>query len=403
MTDLRRHFSPFRVALLSFSLASAIGIALHTSEDSFAQGRQGLDAFRGVTTNGTVTPGLFAVRATGVSTAPVRAATQRFLAALTDSQRTRASFKVDDNEWRSWNNVHRAARLGISFREMTESQRTAAIDLLRASLSAKGLENSLNIMRLNETIGEMVNNLTEYGEHLYYITVMGTPSEKDPWGWQLEGHHLVINYFVLGDQVVMTPTFMGSEPVIATTGKYAGTSILQTEERKGVSFMRSLNTEQRQRATIEPAKTVNNAQSQAGRDNLVLAYAGIKGSDLNESQQRALLELASEFINNMDDGHARVKMDEIRRHVADTWFAWVGDVSDSAVFYYRIHSPVILIEFDHQTPVALPGPRVPGRQHIHTVVRTPNGNDYGKDLLRQHLEAHRNDPAHRHDSRMNVR
>ncbi len=31
---------------------------------------------------------------------------------------------------------------------------------------------------------------------------------------------------------------------------------------------------------------------------------------------------------------------------------------------------------------------VPTRQHIHVVVRTPNGNDYGKDLLRQHLEAH---------------
>jgi hypothetical protein len=68
------------------------------------------------------------------------------------------------------------------------------------------------------------------------------------------------------------------------------------------------------------------------------------------------------------------------------------------VFYYRIQSPVILIEFDHQRPVALEGPRVPGRNHIHSVVRTPNGNDYGKDLLRQHYEAHRNDPAHGHSN-----
>jgi hypothetical protein len=62
-----------------------------------------------------------------------------------------------------------------------------------------------------------------------------------------------------------------------------------------------------------------------------------------------------------------------------------------------VHSPVILIELDHQTPVALPGERVPSRDHIHTVVRTPNGNDYGKDLLRQHLEQHRDDTAHGHD------
>jgi hypothetical protein len=55
------------------------------------------------------------------------------------------------------------------------------------------------------------------------------------------------------------------------------------------------------------------------------------------------------------------------------------------VFYYRIHSPVILIEFDHQRGVALRSDK-PSRNHIHTVVRTPNGNDYGKDLLRLHHE-----------------
>jgi hypothetical protein len=61
------------------------------------------------------------------------------------------------------------------------------------------------------------------------------------------------------------------------------------------------------------------------------------------------------------------------------------------VFYYRIHSPVILIEFDHQNPVGLRGPDVPNlpnREHIHVVIRTPNGNDYGKDLLRQHYAQH---------------
>jgi hypothetical protein len=79
-------------------------------------------------------------------------------------------------------------------------------------------------------------------------------------------------------------------------------------------------------------------------------------------------------------------MEEVTRHLDETRFAWIGEVSPESVFYYRIHSPVVLIEFDHQTPVAMKGPKVPTRQHIHTVVRTPNGNDYGKDLLRQHYE-----------------
>ena len=94
----------------------------------------------------------------------------------------------------------------------------------------------------------------------------------------------------------------------------------------------------------------------------------------------------------MDDGHARVKMDEVRRHLDDTWFAWIGATDADAVFYFRIQSPVILVEFDHQRPANLrhlaADPSKPSRQHIHVVVRTPNGNDYGKDLLRQHYAKH---------------
>ena len=66
----------------------------------------------------------------------------------------------------------------------------------------------------------------------------------------------------------------------------------------------------------------------------------------------------------------------------------MGGTGPDSVFYYRIHSPVVMIEFDHQLPVALDGPDVPSRNHVHTVVRTPNGNDYAKDLLRAHLQAH---------------
>ena len=93
----------------------------------------------------------------------------------------------------------------------------------------------------------------------------------------------------------------------------------------------------------------------------------------------------------MRDDHARVQMAEVRAHLDETYFAWIGGTEPDSVFYYRIHSPVILIEFDHQRPGGS-APRVrpakPMREHIHTVVRTPNGNDYGKDLLRQHYEAH---------------
>ena len=354
------------------------------------------EAFKGVTTNGTIVPGLFPIRATGVSTGPVREAAVKFLAALTDEQRKSTTFPIDDDEWRKWNNVHRYARQGVSFKEMSDAQRALGFALMQAGLSAKGFQKSRDVMRLNGYVAELVKTPEEYGEYLYHLTVMGTPSDKQPWGWQLDGHHLIINYFVLGDQVVMTPTFMGSEPVSATTGQYAGTKVLQDEQDMGLAFMQSLSPEQQKQATIQTSKTGNNALSQAFRDNLTLDYAGMRAKDLTAPQRERLLALIQEYVGNLDSGHARIRMDDVRKHLDDTWFGWIGASGKDDVFYYRVHSPVILIEFDHQLPVALGGPRVPGKLHVHTVVRTPNGNDYGKDLLRQHYEKHANDPAHGH-------
>jgi hypothetical protein len=389
--------SRLRVALWLSAIPIVAAVAAQGPPQGPPQGQDALkEPFKGITTHGTVTPGLFPIRSTKVSTAPVREAANKFLAALTPEQRAKTVYKADDIEWRMWNNVHRYTRQGVSFKEMTDAQRESGFNLLKASLSAKGLEQSRNIMRLNETIAEMTKRVDEYGEWLYNLTVMGEPSATAPWGWQLDGHHLIINYFVLGDQVVMTPTFMGSEPIRADAGKFAGTVVLQAEQNKGLAFMQSLTAEQQKKATLQPEKTVNNAQAQAFRDNLVLDYAGVRASELTEPQRKQLLDLIGEYVGNMSEGHAKVRMEEVRKQISDTYFAWVGGTGNDAVFYYRIHSPVILIEFDHQTPVALPGPKVPGRIHVHSVVRTPNGNDYGKDLLRQHYESHKNDPSHGH-------
>ena len=381
--------------------ALATGVILLSSDSPLASAQQQqlpeLEPFKGVTTDGTVLADLFPMRATGVSTQPMRTATAAFLASLTAEQRQRTLFAADADEWRRWNNVHRAARQGVSFLELSEAQRVTAYNMIRAGLSARGFERSRNVMRLNGHLAEVLNRPEEYGEHLYWLTVMGEPSETSPWGWQLDGHHLIINYFVLGDQVVMTPTFMGSEPVSATTGQYAGAIVMQEEQDRGLAFMRSLDAAQQKQAVIDTAKTRNNALTQAGQDNRVVSYAGLRTNALTAPQREKLLAVIAEYINNMTEGHARIRMDEIRRHLNDTYFAWVGGVSDDAVFYYRIHSPVVLIEFDHQSPVALePRNGVPSRRHVHAVVRTPNGNDYGKDLLRQHYAKHRNDPAHGH-------
>ena len=344
--------------------------------------------FIGVTTNGAPEKGLYEIRSTGVSTAPVKKAADVFLKSLSDKQRAKTMHTVDDSEWRKWMNQHFYIRKGVGFDEMDETQRKAAFGLFRASLSADGLQLTRDIMRLNHTLGELTDNFDEYGEWLYWITVMGEPSATEPWGWQLDGHHVIINYFVLGDQVVMSPLFVGSEPVKAESGKFAGTEILQREQEQALALLQSLNEKQKSQAVIATDKPGNNNLTEAGKDNAKVEYAGIPGKDLNAGQRKALLELIGLYVGNMRNGHAEVRMDEVERHLDRTHFAWVGGTGDDAVFYYRILSPVVLIEFDHQRPIALGGPRVPGRRHIHAVMRTPNGNDYGKDLLRQHLERH---------------
>jgi hypothetical protein len=172
--------------------------------------RAGLaEPFKGITAAGEPTAGLFPIHSTGVSTAPVRNAAEAFLNSLTAEQRAKTMFPIDDPEWRKWMNQHFYVRQGVSFKEMTSAQREAAFGLMRASLSARGLELTRNIMRLNETLAELTGDHEFMGEWMYFITIMGKPSATEPWGWQFDGHHAIINYFVLGDQVVMTPHFVG--------------------------------------------------------------------------------------------------------------------------------------------------------------------------------------------------
>lgn len=348
------------------------------------------EEFVGITPNGAIEKGLFSIKSTGVSTSAVKDAANAFLDGLTEEQREKTTFPVDDSEWRRWANQHSLPRQGVSFEEMTDTQRELAFGLLGAGLSARGLETTQDIMKLNHTIAELSGRQGEYGygRWAYFITVMGEPSDTEPWGFQFDGHHCIINYFILGDQVVMTPLFLGSEPVRAVAGKYKGTVVLQKEQDTALEFVNSLTDEQKSKAVLKSEKDGTNSNTEAFHDNVVLPYEGLPVSELDDKQKKAFLELTNLWISNLKEGHAKVKMEEIEKLLDRTRFAWIGGMDTDSVFYYRIHSPVVLIEFDHQRPIALGRSGIATKDHIHATVRTPNGNDYGKDLLRQHLAAH---------------
>jgi hypothetical protein len=347
------------------------------------------EPFLGITATGEVEPGLFPIKATGVSTAPIVDAAKAFIATLDQSQRAQALFAVDDSEWRRWANIHISTRQGVGLLDMNTEQTNAAFALMAASLSSRGFETARNIMRLEGHLADLMDDHDQYGEKRYWFTIMGTPSTTEPWGWQLDGHHLIVNFFVLGDQVVMTPTFMGSEPPRTETGRFAGTSVLDEEEALGLEFINGLTGEQRAVAILSTDKISDNNRGELFQDNAVVPYEGLPLSDLTSAQAELAVKLLRLFIGNIRADHAEVRMQEVTHRWDETRFAWVGGTDPDSVFYYRFHSPVVLVEFDHQSPVALVGPDRPTRNHVHTVVRTPNGNDYGKDLLSQHLARHR--------------
>ncbi|MBV9580599.1 MAG: DUF3500 domain-containing protein [Chloroflexi bacterium] len=352
--------------------------------------------YAGVTVDGTPRAGLFPLHATGVSTESLRAAAQRFLADLSEAQRQAVAFPLENSAWLRWSNIHAyVMRHGLLLEDLDSDLQTRAMEVMHSALSERGFTTARDIMKLNYTIGEITQRWDEYGDWLYWLSIFGQPSAEQPWGWQIDGHHLIVNCVVVGDQLVLTPMFMGSEPTLAEGGKYAGTRVFEAEEQLGLAFARSLSAEQRHAAVLadsilssaQPAdrRPAMEGRMQGGalRDNVVLPYEGLPGDRLAPDQQERLLELVDTYVGRMRDDHSRIKMDEVREHLAETHFMWMGGLEEDSVFYYRIHSPVVLIEFDHLRGVALDNDE-PARTHIHTVVRTPNGNDYGRDLLRQH-------------------
>lgn len=131
---------------------------------------------------------------------------------------------------------------------------------------------------LNVYGGQLTDTTDRFNDELYWLTIMGTPSATDPWGWQFEGHHLVINYFVRGDQVVMTPTFMGSEPTVAdydVDSPYEGVTIFQDELAAGYALIRSLSADQQSVVIVQG--TPSDLLAGAYSDNKVMPYEGHQG------------------------------------------------------------------------------------------------------------------------------
>jgi hypothetical protein len=351
------------------------------------------EPFKGITADGSVEPGLFHLQQEDIAIDMIVCKAQSLLDSLTPSQRNAISFHIESPEWRTWSNPEfLLSDKGIRLDQVSDLVRTRSLDLLQASLSPQGYEKAISAMRINGFLGELVGATAVCSENSYNLALFGSPSTKTPWGFSFYGHHLCLNLFFYQTQIVISPWFTGAEPNLIDEGPYAGTRILYREEHLGLQLMQGLPSPQQARAQIykemrdplmPPGRWNRDDQRHlcgAFRDNRVVPYEGQLVSEMNKNSQRLVRDILDEYMLYLPDKARQLRLEHLSTFFHRTYFSWIGRFGDRDAFYYRIQSPVIIVEFDHHSGVFLDNPE-PARFHTHTLLRTPNGGDYGKALL----------------------
>ena len=362
-----------------------------------AEWQQRLDEpLRGITADGIVQEGLFPLLDEGFEVKAAMDAAFALLETLTEAQRSHVHYPIDAKQWRAWYNPEIPFNdFGVRLEDTSEASKDAFMQMLRACTSDKGFSKVQQLMIANLFLGELYDVTNIMNEWSFHLLMFGTPSTTEPWGWSIYGHHVGFCCFILGRQMVISPTFMGVEPNIIDRGDGHPFSLFTEEERLGLELMQSLPADMQERATIYklmedpamPPERFNFADQRhlggAFQDNRIIPLEGVCVSEFDEAQRQKLLQTIETFIEHLPDGRRAARMKLIEHHLDETWWNWIGGCGDDDPFYYRIQSPVVMIEFDHHSGMWLTNEQ-PAKFHIHTITRIPNGNDYGNALLRQY-------------------
>lgn len=328
------------------------------------------------------------------SSATMASAATKWLASLTPEQRQQATFGFDSEERLRWHFIPTETfpRKGLTVKEMNESQRKLAQELLKAGLSQRGYLTATSIMDLETVLGALEaatraaaatpprNAPLVRDPERYFFSIFGSPSAKDTWGWRVEGHHISLHFTVVnGTLVAGAPAFFGSNPAEVREGPKKGTRILGLEEDAARALLNALNESQRKQAIIN-ATAPNDMVTMANVDIKPLDPSGIMASALEGSQRDLLMKLIDVYTGFMAPDIAADRLAKIKKAgVEKIGFAWAGEVEKGKKHYYRVQGPTFLVEYDNTQNDG---------NHIHSVWRDFNG-DFGRDLLREHLRSSR--------------
>ena len=315
------------------------------------------------------------VHAHNVPRSEISGAATAFLDSLDAPQRAKATFPFTSAEREQWHFVP-MVRGGVSLKDVAPASRDRARDLLKAALSERGLATVEAIIALEHVLREMEGRVHRDPE-LYYVAVFGTPG-SDPWGWRFEGHHISLNYTFVGGHgaIASTPTFLGANPAEVRIALQKGKRALAAEEDLGRKLVASLSPGQLKAALISTRAPADIITGNASRVD-PLKSEGLAFTELNADQQAQTISLLKFYLNRHRAEIAEAALAKIEAAgIENVKFAWAGGLEAGDPHYYRFQGPTFVVEYDNTQN---------GANHIHTVWRDFDG-DFGRDLLREHLE-----------------
>ena len=307
-------------------------------------------------------------------------AANTFLESLGSDQRVRASFPFRGDERYQWAYTP-GLRNGLPLKAMTAAQRNAALRLFDAGLSARGAATAQQIIAheaiLHETERiEQILSGEDRDPERYYFTVFGTPGGAAPWGWRASGHHLALNFAVVGGALVApTPLFFGANPAEVHHGPARGLRILAAEEELARALLGSLEGGQKTLAIVDPVAPADILTKNYRMADPTTVPHGIAYATLSGEQRGHLVSLIRHYIERTADAVSAPAWARIERAGLDALtFAWAGSEERGQAHYYAVKGPTFLIEYDNTQNRA---------NHIHSVWRDFT-HDWDADVLAEH-------------------
>lgn len=291
----------------------------------------------------------------------------------------------DDRDRTDWHYTPRS-RNGVALKELNGAGREALHALLKQALSAAGYGKVVNILELELVLRELETFGLMRDPERYHLTIYGAPGPSAPWGWRFEGHHLSLNFTLIGERLATdAPSFFGANPARVPRGPRQGLRALAAEEDAARTLLAALEPAQRAEAVFD-TRTYGDIVTGNAEKADPLKPVGIPAARLNQIQREHLLALIEVYARTFEPGLARARMARVREGgIEHIRFGWAGATERGKPHYYRVQGPLFLIEYDASQNDG---------NHVHTVWRDFNG-DFGRDLLRLHHEAARGTP-HRH-------